>query len=249
MSGKITFSILAAALLASACVSVLPEAQTPEALIRLPMETRAASSPLNAHVVVHLPDAPGAFAGVEIASANGQQIRYINGVVWADTPAKLLQSALVDALTAAGGDGRATAVQTGVRGEYELRWSVRDLSVNNNTREAICAIRLVLTRQRGREVVATQDLRSVEPLSGLGDVLRAEALARAIENAASTAGDFVSEHAEPIDWEALREERRLERAERRKEEFRKFDKPPENQGEDTPEETPDAEDQTTPSDV
>lgn len=197
-SVRLALPLLMGAGLLSGCVSVLPEATPPSALIRLPTTPmRAADASLMATIVVHEPDAPGVFSGAEIASAEGQQIKYVNRVRWADSPARMLQEAVVDSLRATPGDGRVATVQSGVRGDYELRWSVRDLSVNGRDRVAICELRLTLVSARARQVVASSTVRASEPLSGGADTARAEALARAMQTAAGQVADFVATNAQP----------------------------------------------------
>ncbi|ACT58195.1 ABC-type transport auxiliary lipoprotein family protein [Hirschia baltica] len=200
------------------CVSVLPEPKQPDALVRLPTSgMRGASSPLNTNIVVHIPDAMGAISGAEIAASDNQRIQYINDVRWADSPARLFQAAVVDALTVSEGDGLAVPVQVGARGEYDLRLSILDLTVDNEKEEAVCKVRVVLTRSGDKSIIASDVLQAVELLENKKSVDRAEALARAISNAAEITADFVATHAQPYDLDAERRAKRLEkRAERRK---------------------------------
>lgn len=208
--------LLLAGTVLSGCISVLPEPNQPQALIRLPTNSiQGASLPLLTNVVVHTPDAMGAISGVEIASSENQRIRYINNVVWADTPANLFQAAVVDALTASPGDGQAVPVQVGARGDYDLRLSLLDLTVDNIRNEAVCEIRLVMTRSGDKAIVTSHVLRATEDIDGKSAVQRAETLAIAIRSAAELTADFVVQKAIPYDVEAERaahrDKRRVER--------------------------------------
>lgn len=208
--------ILLAGTIVSGCISVLPEPNQPEALIRLPMNSmQNANLALLTNVVVHTPDAMGAVSGVEIASSENQRIRYINNVVWADTPANLFQAAVVDALTTSVGGGQAIPVQVGARGDYDLRLSILDLTVDNIRNEAVCEIRLVMTRSGDKAIVTSHVLRATEDIDGKTAVQRAETLAMAIRSAAELTADFVAQKAVPYDVEAERaahrDKRRIER--------------------------------------
>ncbi len=191
------------------CISVLPEPKQPEALVRLPTTgVRGAVVPLETNVIVYLPNVMGAMSGSEIASADDQRIRYINNVRWADSPAKLFQEAVVTSLAKSDGQGQAVPVQTGVRGDYDLRLSILDLTVNKETDDAVCEVRLVLTRSGDRDIIASTVLTAREALVSQNAVSRAEILARAIQSAASMSADFVAEKAIAYDVEAERAVRR-----------------------------------------
>ena len=202
----------------SGCVSVLPEPQTPTALVRLPTSGfQGADTPLNSNVVIHIPDAMGAIAGAEIASSEDQRIRYIKDVKWADSPARLLQAAVVEALTASEGDGLAVPVQVGARGDYDLKLSLLDLTVDNVSEEAVCKVRLVLTRSGDKKIISSNVVQAVELINEKKSVSRAEALARAIKGAAENAANIVAQNSKPYDLIAERNAARAaKRAERQK---------------------------------
>ena len=191
---------LASVLMASGCVSVLPDAAPVEALVRLPSERMPAPEhPLRASVIIYRPDAPSTFSGPEIATADGELLQYIRKVRWADSPMALMQSALVDSLMAAEGEGAAASFVSGVRADYEVRWEIRDLSVSSSTKQAVCDLRVLLMTSRSRAVVATTSVRVEEGVSRRADdVERAEALARAMRMASLDAANFIAEHAEPL---------------------------------------------------
>ncbi|MFC7291837.1 ABC-type transport auxiliary lipoprotein family protein [Hirschia litorea] len=218
-------SLVLAGSLVSGCISVLPEPNQPQALVRLPVENiRGASTPLLTNVVVHTPDAMGAIAGVEIAASENQRIRYINNVVWADTPANLFQAAVVDALTASSGDGQAVPVQVGARGDYDLRLSLLDLTVDSIRNEAVCEIRLVMTRAGDKAIITSHILRTTQAIDRNGSMERAETLAHAIRSAAELTADFVAENAIPYDLEAEREAHRIKRRLQRERAQKEVDK-------------------------
>jgi ABC-type uncharacterized transport system auxiliary subunit len=188
------FTPAAVALALSGCVSILPEPQTPDALVSLP-PTRAAApaSPLQADVNVYPPDASSAFAGTDMAVRREQEIVYLSSMKWADAPARLLQGAVVDALAAGGGPGRASPAQIGARSEFDLRWRIVDLSIGGDGAPAVAAAQATLTNARDRRIIAQHTLRA-EADAGSGAARdRAAALGEAAQALANQVAAFVAE--------------------------------------------------------
>ena len=127
-SSRVLARILAALVLPLAfggCLSVLPEPEIPLALIALPADRAATpSSPLRADVAVYPPDASRAYSGLDIAVRADQEVVYLANVRWVDTAPRLLQGAVVESLSRAGGDGRAATAQLGARVDYDVRLNV-----------------------------------------------------------------------------------------------------------------------------
>src|SRR3990167_4254978 len=95
-----TLAVLAAVLATSGCVSLLPEAMIPSALVSLPEDrAKAPTAPLLADVAVFPPESSRAFAGADIAVRDDQEVIYLGDVRWSDTGPQLLQGALVNALS------------------------------------------------------------------------------------------------------------------------------------------------------
>lgn len=188
--------VLTGMMMVGGCVSVLPEPATPNALIRLTADdVRPAQQALETVVVVHSPVVPGALSGVEMASSEGRELRYINDVRWADTPNRMIQSAMIDALSRTDGEGFAVGMKAGARANYALRSTVRDLSVDKDTGLAVCDLRLTLVAQPGRRIVTTGEVRVEIASSGRSDTARANALAQAMAEASAKAADFVAQKA------------------------------------------------------
>jgi ABC-type uncharacterized transport system auxiliary subunit len=200
---RVRYALLALAFAAplSACVSLLPETQVPLALISLPAErARAPATPLAADVSVLPPDSSRAFAGVDIAVSDNQELVYLGDVRWADTAPRLLQGAVVDALSKSGGPGRATTFQQGVRGDYELRWRIVDLSVGKETLPVRVEVTAILVNAETRRTIAQGTFKAEGNLTPATHAPRdrAAALALAAQNAADQVANFVATNAKAI---------------------------------------------------
>ena len=108
MRTQILALTLASMLSLGGCVSVLPTPIIPSALISLPADRAVApADALQADVAVYFPEASRAFSGADIAVRDNQELISLSDVRWADTGPALLQGAVVNSLTKAGGPGRA----------------------------------------------------------------------------------------------------------------------------------------------
>ncbi len=192
-------ALLMAALLAG-CVSVLPKPNVPLALIELPADrAKAPSAPLRADVGVMPPDSSRAYSGVDIAVRNQQELVYLGDVRWADSGPRVLQGAVIESLSRAGGDGQVAPGQLGARVDYDLRWRIVDLSVSPGAGPVRVEVEASLVDSRNRRIVA-QDRFSATgaPASGAARA-RAAALAIAAQTVADQVAAFVTEKAEPKD--------------------------------------------------
>ena len=187
-----------AALSLGACVSVLPEAEPPSYLARMPAESGVpVTGELNTRVIVNRPESTGALAGAAIATAEDGGLIYIKQVRWADAPSKMLESALVDQLAALDGEGWAASVKSGARGDFEIRWSIRDLSFDMDRGDGVCEVRISLIDARQRNVIATDRLIARVPSTTMDDESRARAIAAAMSNIAKQSAQFAVRHAIP----------------------------------------------------
>ena len=183
-------------MMATGCVSVLPETKPPKALIRLPMDIPASGlQELDTRVVIHRPDAPGAISGPEIASVEDDALIFIADVRWADSPSAMLQAALIDQLSKSAGEGWAASIKSGARGDFELRWNVRELAYDETAREGVCDLRVMLMSVRNRNVVAIDRIRATQPSQQGSDEARARAIAEAMASASNLVAAFVAENA------------------------------------------------------
>lgn len=178
-------------LIAPGCVSVLPEAQGPESLVRMsPDALPSVAGELDASVVIDLPESRGAFAGPEVAAVEGNEIQFMSNVRWAVSPARMLQQTVVDMLQAADGEGWAAATSEGARADYEIVWTLRDLSFDNEEGAAVCRVRVTLIKRRGREFIAADVIEARIDSDRKTDSARALVLADAMEEASLKVAQF-----------------------------------------------------------
>lgn len=181
------------------CVNLLPNPEVPLALIALPPDRAAApSSPLQADVSVLPPDSSRAYSGVDIAVSSGQELVYLADVRWADAAPRLVQNAVVNALSKAGGDGRVTTAQQGVHADYELRWRIVDLSVSKEVGPVRVSLSASLVDSDSRRSVAQAQVEATGTPASSAPRDRAAALAVAAQQAADKVADFVTKNAKPV---------------------------------------------------
>lgn len=184
--------------LLGACVSVLPEPQIPSALISLPASrAQAPADPLQADVSVYPPDSTRAYSGADIAVQTGQELVYLGDVRWADAAPRLLQSAVVDALALAGGEGRAVPAQLAARVDYEVRWRIIDLSASRETGPVRAQVEVSLLDSATRRVVAQGSFSATENPTDRAPRARAAAVALAAQSVADQVAAFVARSAVP----------------------------------------------------
>ena len=185
--------LLATALMASGCVSVLPEPFIPAALISLPADRATApADPLNADVAVYMPETSRAFAGADIAVTDNQELVYLDQVRWADNAPGLLQTAVVNALTKAGGPGRAVPAQLGADVDYDVRWRIIDLSAGKDTAPVRAEVQVSLMDSGTRRMVAQQTFSAEGNPSDRAPRARAAALALVSQKVADDVAAFVA---------------------------------------------------------
>ncbi len=180
------------------CLSVLPEPVIPAALIALPADrAQTPSDPLRADVAVYPPDSSRAYSGVDIAVRKDQEMVYLGNVRWVDTAPRLLQGAVVDALSAAGGNGRAAPAQLGARTDYDVRWRIVDLSTSREAGAVHAEVEVSILDSATRRMIAQAPFkaeglpRSREPRD------RAAAMAIAAQSVANQVAAFVAKTVEP----------------------------------------------------
>lgn len=193
-----TLSVLALSVALGGCFSVLPEPQIPSALISLPAErAQAPADPLNADVSVYPPDSTRAFAGVDIAVRTDQEMVYLGDVRWVDSAPRLLQSAVVDSLAKAGGNGRAVTAQIGARVDYEVRWRIIDLSASREAGPVRVEVAVSLLDALTRRMVAQETFSATGTPSDRAPRARAAALALAAQSVSDQVAAFVARTALP----------------------------------------------------
>lgn len=132
--------VLALAGIGTACVSVLPEPETPDALYRIgPL---AETYEFSGTLIVNEPESQRLIGGRAIASEAGDgSIRYVPGVEWTDSMTQLMQTAMLDAFRGTQ-DGFVVDAATGTDGDYELLWRISDFTLSETT--ANCRIEATL---------------------------------------------------------------------------------------------------------
>ena len=182
--------VLACALSLSACLSIIPEPEAPNALYRLgPLESDTART-LEASVNIRQPEAPRILAGTEMVARDAEgAIRLVENVEWADRSTRLLQLALLDHLGGTG-EGLAVLPESGARTDYELSWRLSDFVLEG--RDAIARIELTLLGTRDRKPIAQTVVSTRVGAEGSSNGARATALAEAGRQAVVLAADFLA---------------------------------------------------------
>ena len=175
------------------CLSVLPEPFIPSALIALPAERATApTSPLRADVAVYPPEASRAFAGADIAVRQDQEMVFLDDVRWSDNAPSLLQGAVVNALTKAGGPGRAAPAALGADVDYDVRWRIVDLSAGRETSPVRVEVQVSLVDSSSRRMVAQESFKAEGSPSDRAPRARAAVLALAAQQVADDVAAFVT---------------------------------------------------------
>lgn len=194
LAAKLAFASLTLAL--TACVSVLPTPVIPDALIQLPPDrANAPTAELKADINVFPPDSNRAYSGVDIAVRNQQELVYLADVRWADAAPRLLQSAVINALSKAGGQGSANTAQMGARADYDLRWRIIDLSVARELGTVRVEVAASVVDAQTRRIVAQDEfLAEGSPITA-SPRDRAAALALAAQSVADKVAAFAAANA------------------------------------------------------
>ena len=180
------------------CVSVLPTPIIPSALISLPADRAIApTDALQADVAVFFPESSRAFSGAAIAVRDGQELIYLSDVRWADTAPALMQGAVVNALTKAGGPGRAAPGQLGAQTDYDLRWRIVDMSTGKAAAPVRIEVQANILDSGTRRMIAQQSF-SAEGSPSNGEARsRAAALALVSQKVADDVAAFVAKTVRP----------------------------------------------------
>ena len=193
MRTQILAIALGSALALGGCVSVLPTPIIPSALISLPADRAVApADALQADVAVYFPEASRAFSGADIAVRDNQELIYLSDVRWADTGPALLQGAVVNSLTKAGGPGRAAPGQLGAQTDYDLRWRIIDMSVSKANAPVRIEVQASILDSGTRRMIAQQSFSTEGSPSDGSARARAAALAVAAQKTADEVAAFVA---------------------------------------------------------
>ena len=190
-------AVLTAALLAGACVNVLPESGPPPSIYRLTVPDHAPTAERATwSIEIPRPMAPQALSTDRIALTDGPgDIAYAAGSRWEAVTPRVFQDLMLEAFDASGRVRAAVRPEDGVRTEYELRIDIRrfEADYRNGYKSAPTAtVRLdaKLIDTRTRQLVAARGFRASEASNSvrMGDIVVA------FNNAAARTA------AEVIDW-------------------------------------------------
>ncbi len=189
------FAIMAMVVGLGACVSVLPEPETPSALYRFGPTAEVAGLQLDRNVLISQPEAPRVLAGVEIAARDeAGAVRIIKGVEWADRAPRLLQLTLLDMLNG-DGLGHALLPESGALADYHLSWRLAEFSLQGNT--ATASVEYILIDAKTRQALV-QTTASVDiDARGSSASARAEAMAEAGRRAVEAGARFLVDELGP----------------------------------------------------
>ena len=172
-----------------ACVSLVPEPETPNALYRFGPNDEIAGLALSRSVIIRQPEAPRVLAGVEIAARDeAGAVRVIKGAEWADRAPRLLQLTLLDMLN---GDGRGHALlpESGALADYQLTWRLSEFSLAGRT--ATASVEYVLIDAQTRKAISQETVSVDVEARGGSAPERAEAMAEAGRRAVEEGARFL----------------------------------------------------------
>ena len=155
--------ILIAALLSSACVSLLPEPAAAPTIYRL-TQTPVMAEPSGGapSLRIAMPDAEKALQGVDVVvSPDGQRLAYASGARWSQPIPELLQDAAMQSLGQSGNIITITP-PTVVRADYALETGIRSFEAAFDRGEAsapLAKVRIMatLTDLKSRRVIAKKE--------------------------------------------------------------------------------------------
>lgn len=187
-SKRMKAAALISALALGACVSVLPEPTTPDALYRISAVSSGPS--LNADISIREPEAPRIFAGSALVSEDAAgALRLIPGVEWAGPATRQFQLALVDSFSKEGA-GAAVLPETGVAARYELASRLTSFGLQNG--EAVCGVSVTIIDSRTRELVSSETIAVSNFAQSDGAADRAMAMKSVAEQCVSKVSSFAA---------------------------------------------------------
>lgn len=187
---KMKLPIIAASIcMATACVSVLPEPEAPEALYSV--EAANAYSGLSQDLIVREPEAPRLMSGQNMISEGGDGgLRVVRGVEWSGPSTRQIQLAIVNSFEI-GEAGDAVLPELGILAQYELASQLTGLKLRGDT--GICEMAVSLVSSRDRSLLARTQITARETATSGSARDRARALKAAASDCAAQAAQFAIE--------------------------------------------------------
>ena len=174
--------------LLTACVSVLPEPETPKGLYRL--GDLQPSVNISRTLIVREPEGGRVFGGKALASEGRDgALRLIRGVEWATPATRMLQLGLLDTIGTDGG-GLAIAKGTGAPGDLELSWRVSDFTVSGES--ARCRLELTLLDGKTRTPVMQRRVETSASSQSDKSTDRANAMVEAARDCVQEAAEVIA---------------------------------------------------------
>ena len=188
MTWKIT-TLGAAIALLGACVSVLPEPATPDALYRI--EAQSQIDGLAHNLTIREPESPRLIGGQGMVSEGSDGgLRLIPGVEWSGPATRQIQLAMIDSF-GTGGAGNALLPELGVLTDFELATELSLLRLEGET--AICKMMVSLISTQDRSLIARTAVEARERADSQRASDRAAALRQAASMCAAQASQFAIE--------------------------------------------------------
>ncbi|MEM9571695.1 MAG: ABC-type transport auxiliary lipoprotein family protein [Pseudomonadota bacterium] len=186
---KTLFSIALLTTALTACVSVLPEPEVPDALYKV--DASAAHPGLTENIIVREPEAARLIAGQGMVSARDDGgLRLISGAEWAGPATRQIQFAMIDSF-GPGADGHALAPELGAVAQYELASRIADLKLEGT--RATCRMMVSVIRTTDRNLLARTEVSADSTARSRSSVDRAIALRSAASDCAAQASLFAIE--------------------------------------------------------
>lgn len=187
-----------AAVLLSACVSVLPEAPPAPFVYTMRVgEVEPATAPVRPLVVVvAAPAAQRMTAGSDIVWRQGAEIAVMERAAWDDAAPDLLQTMLTETLARRGAFRAAVRGGSGARGDVDLRWDVLAFEVvEGESLEAVVSATVRLIDARSRTIIDTRRFDTRAPIANRSGREAVTALERAARDACLQISDWAAEKA------------------------------------------------------
>jgi cholesterol transport system auxiliary component len=173
----------------TACVSVLPEPEAPQALYSI--EAQIERPGLTHVLTVREPEAARLVSGQGLVSeAPDGGLRLVPGVEWAGPATRQMQFAIIDSFKP-GAMGNAVAPELGIAADYELASRIVGLKLRGQT--AHCSIVVSLIDSRDRTLVARREIQAQSDAVSSSARDRALALSAAASECADQVSAFAIE--------------------------------------------------------
>ncbi len=178
------------------CISLLPAPPPPPRIFVLEAgdEVSATGAPAAAVIGVAAPAGERSILGLDIVWRTGDELALVGRSQWSRRADEALQSMLLETMIRQQRFSAATRLGE-ARGQFELRWEVRDFEIVNASMSARFAADVTLVSVPGRVIVAQRIIEAEAPLASRSASAAAEALARAAREGCARIADFAADSA------------------------------------------------------